>query len=71
MYGPIKHSAKEKRKLKQHKRWIGVVLNKRAPLKLKKEVLVQRGGFLGAILAPLLKSLAGGLFGSLLGNGKR
>jgi hypothetical protein len=54
-------SVEHKRRLKRHKLSLRKLAQKKTPTKTKKKI-VQNGGFLGAILGPIVKVL-GGLFG--------
>ena len=54
----VKLTAKEKKKLSTYKHQIRKIANKSTTNKSKR-VLIQKGGFLGAILAPLIGSLLG------------
>lgn len=64
--GNLKINSTQKTKLDKYKNNIRKIANKKATQKSKKE-LIQKGGFLGAILAPLIGSLitplAKGIFG--------
>lgn len=57
--GKVNLSDSEKKKLGKYKNHIRKIANKKTTQKSKK-ILIQKGGFLGAILAPLLGSLFGG-----------
>lgn len=63
LQGKVKLSPMEKRKLSKYKDNLRKVSNKSTTLKTKKE-LIQKGGFLAALLRPLL-SLIGPLVGNL------
>ena len=54
-----------RRKLKRHAKQIREVADPKVSLKRKRAVLVQRGGFLPALLVPVLSAVSG-LVGSLL-----
>ena len=60
----VKLSSKEKNRLAKYKRNIRKIANKATTQKTKRE-LIQKGGFLGAILSPLLGSLIGPIAKSL------
>ena len=60
-------SSNEKIKLKKYKKEIRKVSGKKASLKTKK-ILIQKGGFLGTILAPLIGSVILSLMRGILGN---
>lgn len=49
-------------KLKKHKRHLRILGNKKTALKVKRKLLKQHGGFLPALLGPVVSFLAG-LFG--------
>lgn len=66
LHGNIPHSTSNKRRLKQHKRWIKAILDKKTGIKKKRNILVQRGGFL-----PIILSALGSLIPALFGNGAR
>lgn len=71
LHGNINHSEKDKRRLRQYKRWIKTVMNKKVGIRAKKKILRQKGGFLPMILGPLINgigSVLGGLFGSFQGK---
>jgi hypothetical protein len=57
---PLKRNQSEC--LRRHKRILYKLLLKKTPVKLKKKIL-QTGGFLGALIAPVLSFLASKLFG--------
>lgn len=60
--GNVALSPEHKRQLKRHKLSLRKLALKKTPMKTKKK-LIQRGGFLGALLGPIVKVL-GGLFGA-------
>ncbi len=62
LVGNVKLTPEHKRKLKRHKRSLRKLALKKTSLKEKKRI-VQSGGFLGALLGPIVKVL-GGLFGA-------
>ena len=47
------------KKLKQLKYGIRLLAKKSVPLKKKKKLICQKGGLIGAILAPLISTVAG------------
>ena len=59
--GRIKLSPTQKKKLSRHKNNLRLLATKKSTLKHRKRVL-QKGGFLGALLGPVL-----GVLGSLFG----
>ena len=63
--GNVAISPSQKQKLSQHKKSLRKLIDKREGLKKKKKIL-QKGGFLGALIpaiAPIITNLLGGLFG--------
>ena len=56
-----KLSSQKAKQLRRHSKQIRKLINKKTSLKVKKKMLSQRGGFLGAILGALVPSLLGGL----------
>ena len=60
--GNIPLKPAEKRKLKKYKHHLRTLGAKKTSLLRKKKVLRQRGGFLGALLTPVLSALGGLLF---------
>ena len=60
----VKLSSKEKARLARYKKQIRTVA-KKSNSKKSKRTVIQKGGFLGAILAPLLGSLIGPLVNTL------
>ena len=55
----VKMSPVQKRKLARHKDHLRVLVKKDAPLKKRRQTIVQKGeGFLTAVLGPVLKELA-------------
>ena len=60
--GNVALSTEHKRKLKRHKKSLRKLVLKKTPINTKKKI-VQSGGFLGALLGPIVKIL-GGLFGA-------
>ena len=64
--GNVPLNSLEKAKLCKHKTALRTLVKKKTSLKGKKEIL-QRGGFLGAVLGPLLSGLASAVLPGLLG----
>src|SRR5437867_901225 len=60
LVGNVSLSPEHKRRLKRHKRSLRRLVLKKTPLSEKKRI-VQSGGFLGALLGPIVKVL-GGMF---------
>ena len=54
---PLKPS--EKKKIKKYKRHLRVLSDRKTGAQKKKRVLRQKGGFLGALLTPVLSALGG------------
>ena len=64
LQGNVKLSTVQKSKLKKYKSVLRTIANKKTKIADKKKLLlVQKGGFLSALLAPAI-----GVIGSLLGN---
>ena len=61
--GTVKLSSLQKQKLGPHKSSLRHLANKRVGIKEKRKLLVQKGGFLSALLPPALTLLA-----TLIGN---
>ena len=61
--GAVKLRGPVKQKLKKHRSALRKVADKKVALKIKKQILAQKGGFLPALLAPAL-----GLLATLIGN---
>ena len=60
--GNVALSTEHKKRLKRHKKSLRKLALKKTPINTKKKI-VQNGGFLGALLGPIVKIL-GGLFGA-------
>ena len=60
LVGNVDLSAEHRRRLKRHKQSLRKLVLKKTPL-VEKKRLVQSGGFLGALLGPIVK-IIGGLF---------
>ena len=63
--GNVHLTPKQKRRLAQHKRTLRLLANRRTPLTSRKKALTQKGGFLGALLGPIVSTVAS-LVGGLL-----
>ena len=63
--GNIKLSAKGKNSLHKHRKHLRDLASKKLSLRKKRNILVQKGGFLPALLAPIL-SVAASLIGGLI-----
>ena len=64
--GNVPLSSKEKHKLQKYKSGMRKIADRKTTLKARK-VLIQKGGFLGALLTPLLGSVIAPLAQSLFG----
>jgi len=67
LHGNVQLSAKQKTALRrnsQNRRRLSI---KKTSLKKKRQI-IQKGGFLGAIIAPVLATLGGSVLSSLFGN---
>ena len=56
--GNVKLQPRQKKSLEKHKERLRILADKKIPLKRKK-VLIQDGGFLAAILGPIVSALSG------------
>jgi len=63
--GNVELTTDEKRVLCHHKKTIRDLSSKKISLKRKRDILVQKGGFLPALLGPIL-SIVTGILGGLL-----
>ena len=61
--GNIELTPAEKRKLLRHKTPIRYLCSRNIPISQKREILIQKGGFLPALLGPII-----GIVSSLLGS---
>lgn len=52
--GNVNLTSSQKQKLSRHKNTLRSLANKKYPLKKKRSVLKQKGGFLGVLLKPIL-----------------
>lgn len=57
--GNVKLSASQKRHLSRHKQVLRTLADRKTPVKRKRQILVQKGGFLSTLLRPILSTLAG------------
>ena len=62
--GNIKLTSAQKKKLTRHSQHLRLLAKKSVPLKTKRNILIQKGGFLPALLAPIL-GIAASLISSL------
>ena len=65
--GNVQLSAKQKAALRRNRQNLRSLSIKKTSLKKKRQI-IQKGGFLGAILAPVLATLGGSLVSSLFGR---
>ncbi len=65
--GNVKLTAAKKKELAKHATVLRNIVDRRTKLHKKRALLVQKGGFLPALLTPVL-GIAAGLIGDLLGN---
>jgi len=63
----VQLSANQKTALCRNRQNLRCLSIKKTSLKKKRQI-IQKGGFLGAILAPVLATLGGGVLSSLFGN---
>ena len=61
--GTVKLSPRQKKRLHAHKSSLRHLADKRVPIKAKRQILTQKGGFLAALLPPALTLLA-----TIIGN---
>ena len=57
--GNVSLSASQKRQLGRHRRVLRSMADRKTPNKRKRQLLLQKGGFLPALLGPILSTLAG------------
>ena len=55
--GHVRLTPKQKKRLNVHKNRLRALTDKKVARKKKKTILTQHGGFVGALLAPVLKTL--------------
>ena len=60
--GNVRLTSHQKRKLVRHKHKLRTLADRKIARKRKKQLLIQQGGFIGALLGPVLSTLAGLLF---------
>ena len=65
--GNVKLTAAKHQQLSKSAKILRKIVDKKTKLPKKRELLVQHGGFLPALLAPVL-GIASGLIGDLIGN---
>lgn len=63
--GKVQLSPSQKKQLKRHRNQLRILRSSKKGLKLKKKYIVQNGGFLPALLAPIL-GVVGGLVTDLI-----
>jgi len=66
--GNIPLSPAQKARLTRYKKELRGVANRKTSQKARKKLL-QKGGFLGALLTPLISSLAGSVLSGIIGRG--
>lgn len=68
--GNVQLKPKEKKQLSRHKTALRTLASGKGSrnIKKKRSLLIQKGGFLPALLAPVLSGLAGGLIKNLFGK---
>jgi hypothetical protein len=64
--GNVKITKAQRKKLARHAQVLRTLSTRKTPINKKKKILIQKGGFLPALLAPVL-GLAASLVGKLLG----
>ena len=64
--GNVKVSPAQRKQLKKHAAVLRQIRAKSGSLQTKKKLLVQKGGFLPALLAPILAGLASTVLGGLI-----
>lgn len=57
--GNVKLSPSQKRLLSRHKKVLRSLADRKTSVKRKKQLLIQKGGFLPALLGPILSTIAG------------
>lgn len=57
LYGGVPWTRTQKKKLAPYRQQVILLGQKRIPLKQKRKILSQKGGFLGSIILPVLKAL--------------
>ena len=57
--GNVSLSTSQKRQLSRHRRVLRSLADRKTPNKRKKQLLLQKGGFLPALLGPIISTLAG------------
>lgn len=62
-------TAREREVLRRHKRLIYTLVDKKVGAKKKKQVLQQSGGFLPALITPIVGAILGGLIDRAVGHG--
>jgi len=65
--GNVPCSHARRRTLKKSADVLREIIRCKTPLKTKRQLLIQQGGFLPALLAPIV-GIVGGLIGDLIGN---
>lgn len=57
--GNVRLNARQKGRLTRHKRSLRLLADRKISYKRKKQILIQKGGFLPALLGPIIGTLAG------------
>ena len=57
--GNVKLTSSQKQLLRRHRKVLRSLADRKTTVKRKKQLLVQKGGFLPALLGPILSTLAG------------
>ncbi len=65
--GNVNLTDNEYKRLSRYQKQLRTLRDKTTPLKRKKDIIVQEGGFLGALLTPII-AIAGSLIGDAVGN---
>ena len=61
--GNVPLTSPQKKRLNRHKNTLRTLTKGKSKSLKKKKVLLQKGGFLGALLAPIIGTVLGGIFG--------
>ena len=67
LQGNVKLKPEHLRKLKRHASILRKLQNRQLGIKKRRNILIQQGGFLPALLAPIVSGLAGTLLSNLIG----
>ena len=69
--GNVSLTPTQKRRLNKHKQTLRLLARKQTSLRVKKKALTQKGGFLGALLGPIISTVGSLLLGGLAQNRSR